>query len=174
MPSVFLGLGSNQGDRIASLRSAVAAFRSSSDMKVIRVSAVYETEAHTRRPGESQEAYLNAVVHVETILSPEDTLTFARELERSAGRRPDRQRWDPRPLDIDLLAYDAEIRSDDDLTLPHPRLANRRFVLQPWADIAPNFVVPPPFDESVRTLLDRCPDTAEVRRTDRSLEPSST
>jgi 2-amino-4-hydroxy-6-hydroxymethyldihydropteridine diphosphokinase len=56
------------------------------------------------------------------------------------------------------------------LTLPHPRLAERRFVLRPWADLAPNLVVPPPFDAPVRDLLDRCPDAASIRRTDHALD----
>lgn len=173
MSTAFIGLGSNEGDRAAHLQSAVAAFESSPEVEILRVSPVYETEAHTRRPDESQGAYLNAVVQIETVLSPEGLLAFARDIEREAGRVRDRQRWAPRTLDVDLLSYDAETRNDDQLTLPHPRLANRRFVLQPWTDIAPNFVVPPPFDESVRALLAQCPDTATIGRTDVSLDPNS-
>jgi 2-amino-4-hydroxy-6-hydroxymethyldihydropteridine diphosphokinase len=68
-----------------------------------------------------------------------------------------------------LLAVDDITCQTDDLTLPHPRLAERRFVLQPWADLAPNFVVPPPFDQSVQSLLDECADETKIRRTDHAL-----
>lgn len=173
MSTTFVGLGSNQGDREAHLKSAVVAFRRGKDIDLITVSPVYETEAHTLHPEGSQRSFLNAVARLETVVSPEQLLTFAQEIERSEGRQPDGHQWAARPLDLDLLAYDADTRTDSNLTLPHPRLANRRFVLRPWADIAPTFAVPPPFNETVGTLLDQCPDTSSVRRTDVQLDQST-
>jgi 2-amino-4-hydroxy-6-hydroxymethyldihydropteridine diphosphokinase len=94
-------------------------------------------------------------------------LLVAQELERAEGRPPEeeRRRWAPRVLDVDLLVVGDVVRDTPALTLPHPRLADRRFVLQPLADVNPDLHVPAPFDATVRELLDRCPDDADVVRT---------
>jgi 2-amino-4-hydroxy-6-hydroxymethyldihydropteridine diphosphokinase len=125
---------------------------------------MYETEAHTLAPDEEQPPFLNAVVEAEVACSPERLLRLAQRLERAEGRAADRERWAPRSLDVDLLVVGAATRQSDVLTLPHPRLAERRFVLRPWADLAPNLVVPPPFDATVRALLAACSDAAAVQR----------
>jgi 2-amino-4-hydroxy-6-hydroxymethyldihydropteridine diphosphokinase len=127
------------------------------------VSPVYETEAHTRGE-ETQPAFLNAVLGLTGPVTPEGLLQHAQTLEGDRGRERGGRRWAPRPLDIDVLAVGQQTRVLDTLTVPHPRLAERRFVLRPWADIAPNFAVPPPFDASVQTLLARCPDASRVER----------
>jgi len=141
---------------------------------VTAVSSVYESEAHTLRPDAQNPPFLNAVVQVSTTHSPKALLRLAHDLERAEGRRRDAQRWAPRPLDVDLLAYDEVVRDGESLTLPHPRLADRRFVLRPWADIAPNFVVPAPLQQPVHVLLERCVDTAEIHSTDLELNHSAT
>ena len=162
----FLALGSNQGDRRAALRGAVRAMAGAAPIEGVGVSPVYETEAHTRRPDEAQPAYLNAVVQLRMECSPETLLKRAWQWEVEAGR--DRQaeegRWQPRPLDVDLLVVGRVRRRTARLTLPHPRLAERRFVLRPWADLAPNLRVPAPFETTVETLLARCRDCAALRR----------
>lgn len=155
------------------LQAALARLNRSEGVAVVEVSPVYESEAHTLRPEEHQPPFLNAVVRVEATRSPEELLHIAHEVERAEGRQRGEQRWAPRPLDVDLLAYEDVVRDGDDLTLPHPRLGERRFVLRPWADLAPNFVVPPPFEQSVQVLLDQCPDIASIRRTDRDLDESA-
>ncbi len=166
MSTAYLGLGSNVGDRRAHLQGAVEGLQRRGDIRVSAVSPVYETEAHTWDPGETQPSFLNAVVEIEENSSPERLLRIAQALEREAGREPADEPWPPRPLDVDLLAVAHATRQSDALTLPHPRLADRRFVLRPWADLAPAFVVPPPFDASVEELLRACPDTAALRRTE--------
>lgn len=166
--SVFLALGSNLGDRAAYLRGAVAAFRQHPAVQVVAVSPVYESTAHVL-PEQAQPDYLNAVVWLRTTLAPETLLDFCLQLEAAAGRVRT-MRWAPRTLDLDLLAWDDLVRCDARLTLPHPRLAARRFVLQPWADLAPDFYVPAPFCATVAELLQRCPDRAPLRRTGVSLE----
>lgn len=171
MATAFLGLGSNRGSRPEHLRSAVVALRDAENVDLVAESPVYETEAHTRASDETQSPFLNAVLQVEATLRPTELLSLLQDIERAEGRQKRRRRWAPRVLDIDLLAYDQLVRSDDDLTLPHPRLAERRFVLRPWADIAPTFVVPAPFEASVRALLGQCSDTAVVRSTDLDLFP---
>lgn len=168
---VFLALGSNLGDRHAALRGAVRALQGNDRMRGVRPSPVYESEAHTLAPGETHPAYLNAVVQGHTTRSPEALLQMAWRLEADAGRdrASEEERWQPRPLDVDLLVCGHTTRQTDRLQLPHPRLAERRFVLRPWADLAPNLRVPAPFDERVSVLLARCPDRAALRRTDCAL-----
>ena len=159
---VFIGLGANLGDRLHTLRQAVEGLGAHPQIEIVAVSPVYETSAHTLPPHAPQPPYLNAVVGLRTRLSPEALLAFAHTLEEAAGRRrADVPRWSPRPLDLDLLLYGQEQRSGDEtggLILPHPRLGERRFVLCPLADLAPNFSVPPPFSATVGDLLARCPD----------------
>lgn len=169
MRSAYLGLGSNLGDRWAHLRTAVAGLGETEGVRVTACSPVYETEAHTTDPSEEQPSFLNAVLEVAVDCSPEQLLRLAKRLEREEGRTGNSERWAPRPLDVDLLIVGTEERHSDPLTLPHPRLADRRFVLRPWADIAPDVRVPPPFDATVQDLLAACPDTATVRRLDGSL-----
>ena len=165
MTTAYLGLGSNQGDRAQHLQAAVEGLHAADGLRVSAVSPVYETEAHVRGPDEEQPAFLNAVVAIETKCTPEEVLRTAQAIEQKEGRvrKESAPRWQPRPLDIDLLVVGEETRATDTLSLPHPRLAERRFVLRPWADLAPNLRVPPPFDTTVRALLLRCSDTADVR-----------
>jgi len=176
MPTAYLGLGSNEGDRIGHLRAAAERLQRDDRLRVQAASPVYETKAHTVSPDEEQPSFLNAVLHVAADCDPEALLRIAQKVERAEGRvrDEDHQKWRPRPLDIDLLAMGAVTRQTDTLTLPHPRLAERRFVLRPWADLAPNFVVPPPFDQSVQSLLNQCPDTTHIRRIEHTLVDRST
>ena len=171
MSVAFLGLGSNVGARQVHLQRAVDGLSCCAEVTVGAVSPVYETEAHTLRPHEEQRSFLNAVVQVRTTRSPEALLRAGQTLEAQEGRAAsgERERWAPRPLDVDVLAVDDCTVSTDALVLPHPRIGERRFVLRPWADLAPNFVVPPPFDAAVHVLLDRCPDTGAVTRTSSAL-----
>lgn len=170
MTRAYLGLGSNEGGRRAHLQAAVEGLHEAPDIEVRAVSPVYETEAHTTTRDETQPAFLNAVLEVVAGCQAEQLLARAHAVERAEGRtRAGAERWAPRPLDVDLLTVGARTCRTDTLTLPHPRLADRRFVLEPWADLAPDVVVPPPFDATVRALLEACPDTTAVRRTDRRL-----
>lgn len=138
----FLGLGSNLGDRRGHLRRAVAALPD-----VVAVSGVYETDPVGGPPG--QGAYLNAVVELETDLSPRDLLELAQRLERDAGRVRT-ERWGPRTLDVDVLVVGDLVVDEPDLRVPHPRLGERAFVLVPLSDLAPGIAGPRPDDPSVR------------------------
>jgi 2-amino-4-hydroxy-6-hydroxymethyldihydropteridine diphosphokinase len=136
----FLGLGSNLGDRMALLQSAV---RSIPD--VVKVSPVYETAPVGGPPG--QDPYLNVVVEVLTALSPRQLLELARRLETESGRVRT-VKDGPRTLDVDvLLVGDLEV-DEPDLKVPHPRMWERRFVLAPLADLAPDLVD----DDSLQTV----------------------
>lgn len=128
----FLGLGSNLGDRVRYLRDAVATL---SDVGLVAVSPVYETDPVGGPPG--QDPYLNLVVELHTDRTPRDLLGVCRRLETAAGRVRD-ERWGPRTLDVDVLWVDGVTLDDPDLTVPHPRLWERRFVVAPLHDLAPD------------------------------------
>jgi 2-amino-4-hydroxy-6-hydroxymethyldihydropteridine diphosphokinase len=135
----YLGLGSNEGDRAAHLQFAVEGLAERAG-RVAAISPVYETEPVGGPP---QPDYLNAVVAVETALSPRELLGVAKALEAEAGREPPEpgKRWGPRPLDIDVLMVGDERVDEPDLVVPHPRIHQRAFVLAPLADVAPELVV---------------------------------
>ena len=131
----FIGLGSNLGDRTATLRTAVSALPD-----VVAVSPVYETDP-VGGP-DDQPPFLNLVVELATDLSPRDLLEIAHQLEAAAGRvrlEPD----GPRTLDVDILLVGELTVDEPDLVVPHPRMFRRRFVLAPLADLAPDLVTPP-------------------------------
>lgn len=135
MTRAFLGLGSNLGDRIAHLRAAVAGLRD-----VAAVSSVYET-APVGGP-DDQGPYLNLVVELDTPLDPWGLLAVCQQAEAAAGRERE-VRWGPRTLDVDVLWIDGEIVDEPDLQVPHPRMWERRFVLAPLAELAPELVPVP-------------------------------
>lgn len=131
MTRAFLGMGSNLGDRARYLRDAVAALRD-----VVAVSPVYETAPVG---GPDQGAYLNIVVELDTSLHARGLLRECQRLE-AAAERVREERWGPRTLDVDVLWVDGEVVTQPDLVVPHPRMRQRRFVLAPLADLAPELV----------------------------------
>lgn len=135
MCEVFLGLGSNLGDRAGLLNRAVAALESLGEA---RQSRWYETAA-VGLPGAP--AFLNGVVRLETDLAPDDLLRQTRDIERQLGRDA-LGRAGSRTIDIDILLYGDRVVSRPGLEIPHPRLHQRAFVLVPLAELAPNFVHP--------------------------------
>ena len=128
----YLGIGSNLGDRLANLQSAVYGL-AAAGVAVVAVSRVYETEPVG---GPEQPRYLNAVVAVDTELSARELLGIAQDLERAA-ERVRAERWGPRTLDVDLLLVGEEDVSEPDLEVPHPRMWERGFVMAPLGDVAP-------------------------------------
>lgn len=134
----MLGLGSNLGDRRRYLRGAVDQL-ASEGIEVTAVSPVYETAPVGGPP--DQQPYLNAVVAIDTDLSPHDLLAVCHRLE-AAAERVRTVRWGPRTLDVDVLWIDDVVVDEPDLQVPHPRMAERRFVMAPLRDIAPELVPP--------------------------------
>ena len=130
LPAIYLGLGSNLGDRERNLSAALR--RLEPLVRVEAVSSLYETDPVGP---EDQPAYLNAACRVVTGLSPRALLRHAQEVEHEIGRR-DHTRWGARPIDIDLLLYGDTVMDEDGLRIPHPELAKRAFVLVPLAEIA--------------------------------------
>ena len=133
---VFLGLGSNLGDRLENLERGLRTL--GERMKLVKCSSIYETEPWGFV---DQPAFLNCVVEGETSDSPEGVLEILKEAEKRAGRR-DSFTWGPRVFDADLLFYGRRIVNLPQLTVPHPRMQERAFVLVPLAEIAPDFVHP--------------------------------
>ena len=136
----YLGIGSNLGDRAAHLQGAVRGLAATPGVTVVGVSAVYETAPVGGPP---QPDYLNAAVAVRTALSARELLGVAQRLERDADRVR-AERWGPRTLDVDVLLVAGEEVHEDDLDVPHPRLAERGFVLAPLADLDAGPGIPPP------------------------------
>lgn len=158
--STFLGLGSNLGDRATSLRAAVRALDEYAEIAVdfgAGVSSLYETAPSGGPPGQGD--YLNACVRVDTTLGAYDLLAAVHTIEASLGRVR-RTRWGERTIDIDLLLYGEAIITDTALSIPHRRLHERRFVLEPLAEIA-GAVVHPVLRQTVAALL-RDLDTADA------------
>jgi len=139
--TAYIALGSNLGDREQTIESARAALDLHPRITTIRCSPLIETEP-IGQPG--QGAYLNGVTEIETTLSPRDLLSVLLEIERSLGRirHETDQRWGPRTLDLDLILYADRVIDEPGLTVPHPRMHERRFVLEPLASIAPRAVHP--------------------------------
>jgi 2-amino-4-hydroxy-6-hydroxymethyldihydropteridine diphosphokinase len=155
---VFIGLGSNQGDRQGSLSQAIEAL-AWSGVRPVMCSSVYCTD-----PLEviDQEEFLNQVVGCMTALSPEEILQVCLTVERSLGRRRTRDKG-PRGIDLDLLLCGDDIREDDFLRVPHPRMHLRRFVLVPLVEIAPE-ARHPTLGKTAAELLQSCPDRSRVER----------
>ena len=139
MTRAHLALGSNLGDRLGYLQGAVTALAASPEVVIVRTSRVYETAPVG---GPAQGPYLNAVIAVDTTIDAADLLAVAQRLEAEAGRVRG-ERWGPRPLDVDVLLVGDERVDSVGLTLPHPRMWERGFVLAPLADVAPELVTTP-------------------------------
>jgi 2-amino-4-hydroxy-6-hydroxymethyldihydropteridine diphosphokinase len=175
MAKVFLSVGSNMGDRAALLRQAVERLRGLPDVRFVDASPVYWTEPWERRPGENSQSretwFFNCVVAIETTLEPPSLLERVQDLERAMARtrgtgRLEDQRYEPRPLDIDILLYDDRvISSHDHLHIPHLLMHERAFVLRPLADLAPELEHPVLY-QTIRELLEALADEHEVRPSD--------
>ncbi len=156
MAIVYLGLGSNLGSRCANLRAGVVALPPA--VNVLAESSIYETPAWgvTEQP-----AFLNMVLRCETRLAPLALLQVIKQLERDLGRFPS-VRYGPRLIDIDILFYDDLVLTSSELTIPHPLLHERAFVLVPLAEIAPD-LIHPRLNKTIRALLETV-DRSGIRR----------
>ena len=174
MPRVFLSFGSNMGDRVEALRQAVERLRALHDVSFVDASPLYQTEPWEQRPGEQMDRgawFFNCVVAIDTTLPPPTLLAELQAIEsalgrvRGAGTQED-QRYEPRPLDIDILLYgDQVLALSDALQVPHLLMQDRGFVLRPLADLAPDMEHPTLY-QTIRELVAALDDEHEVRVSD--------
>lgn len=158
--NVFIALGTNQGDRELNLLRAVAEIGKLPQTRITALSGFYDTEPVG--PVE-QPNFLNAVIRVETSLTPRGLLTELQRIETEVFRRKRDVHWGPRSLDLDILLYGDLILDDEGLVIPHPRLNERRFVLVPLAEIAPA-VIHPGMGSRADELLRSLPPGERVTR----------
>jgi 2-amino-4-hydroxy-6-hydroxymethyldihydropteridine diphosphokinase len=152
----FILAGSNLGDRKANLRFALASLAKAG--AVLKISSFFETEPVGFL---DQPWFLNMAIALETALPPSALLSLCQKIEESCGRVRTFPNA-PRTLDLDILLYGHEVINEPDLIIPHPRLPERRFALEPLAQIAPDFIHPV-LNRSIRSLLETCSDQSEVR-----------
>jgi 2-amino-4-hydroxy-6-hydroxymethyldihydropteridine diphosphokinase len=152
---IFLGLGSNIGDRAANLKDAIKLL----GIPIVAISSMYETEPVDYL---DQPWFLNQVLQCETSFHPLKLLEQCQKVENELGRTRAISKG-PRIIDIDLLFYNDEVMNTAELTIPHPSIPQRKFVLVPLAEIAPDFVHPE-LNLTIRKLLERCPDKSAVKR----------
>jgi 2-amino-4-hydroxy-6-hydroxymethyldihydropteridine diphosphokinase len=158
MNTAYLGLGSNLGNRMAFLRSGRDTLVDQSGIVLIRAAGVYETEA-VGGPPESP-LFLNTALQIETSLDPQQLLATCMAVEDEFGRsRP--VRWSPRTLDIDILFYADLVICEENLTIPHPRLQGRAFVLAPLREIAPD-LRHPLLEQTITALAAGCAGVEEL------------
>lgn len=152
---IFIALGSNLGERHQNLQSAVELLR----VEILKSSSLYQTEpvGYLDQPW-----FLNSVISIRTDLSPVDLLRRCQEVEGKLGRKRDIPKG-PRTADLDILFFDQLVLNTPELILPHPAIADRRFVLEPLNEIAPDFIHPVS-RKRISELLQACPDQSIVRR----------
>ena len=166
MPTLYLLIGGNQDDRRQIIAHTTDLIRQRIG-SVIDSSYIYETEPWgTFADGETVQSFYNQALKVRTLLTPHEALNEAQLIERILGRRrgeKNSQLYSSRPIDVDLIFYDSLVMVTHYLTLPHPRMHLRRFVLVPMCDIAPNYTHPV-LNKTMKQLLDECTDTSSCSR----------
>ena len=159
--TVFIGFGSNVGDRVDFCDRAVTLLSLLPHSRLLGVSLLYETEPVRDRIDPGEGWFLNGVVQLETHITPRSLLTTLQEIERSLGRDDD-NRSGPRTIDLDILFYGEHVIKEPGLTVPHPRLHQRRFVLMPMNELDPLWVHPM-LTRSMAQLLTDTKDQSQVR-----------
>ncbi|MHB8172471.1 MAG: 2-amino-4-hydroxy-6-hydroxymethyldihydropteridine diphosphokinase [Thermincolia bacterium] len=137
MIKVYLGMGSNLGDPVAYLKQGLAELQKQTRIKVLATACVYKTEPIGYQ---EQDWFANTVIEVETSLTPQELLQVLQVIENHLGRERT-IRWGPRTLDLDILLYGEEVINNPDLEIPHPRIAERAFVVAPLAELAPELTL---------------------------------
>ena len=158
--TVYLSLGSNIGNRESNLAQATMALSINFDISNITSSSYYDT---VPLYNENQPNFLNSVVRFKTKLKPFDILDISQKVEKMLGRPTPREKNQPRIIDIDILYHGDAIIETDELILPHPMIAFRKFILIPFAEIEPEFQIPHS-NMHIKELIKHCPDTSVVKR----------
>ena len=154
----YLSIGSNMGDRLETFRRAFEILGNNPQIDLLSCSSLYETDpvGYTE-----QDCFLNAVIKVQTTLNPEELLKTCMDVEQELGRKREK-RWGPRTLDLDILLYNHENIESEILSVPHPRMHERGFVIIPLMELTPEIRLPN-IDESLSELLEKSSDKKGVR-----------
>jgi 2-amino-4-hydroxy-6-hydroxymethyldihydropteridine diphosphokinase len=158
MKQVYLGLGTNLGNREENLKQAIEKIREFIG-PVVRISSVYETEPWGFI---SENKFLNMVAETETDLKPSGLLGRLLMIESMLGRLREGKEYKSRTIDIDILLFGMRVTNNEDLKIPHPRMHERRFILVPLCEIAPD-LIHPVLNKDIKTLLKECKDCSAVR-----------
>jgi 2-amino-4-hydroxy-6-hydroxymethyldihydropteridine diphosphokinase len=145
---VYIGIGSNLGNKRENYREALERVAKLPKTRIIKESSVYESQPH----GDSKEWYINGVIEIETEMKPELLLAKLKNIERAMGRKKVRKKWGARIIDLDILLCDALIMNKKNLKIPHPEMHQRKFVLIPLSELAPQ-VIHPVLSASISELL---------------------
>jgi len=154
---VYIGIGSNVGNKRENFFEAVTRLAKLPDTRVLKESSLYESEPL----GEAKEWYVNGAVEIETRLKPDMLLKKLKNIERSMGRKKIKKRWGARIIDLDILLYDSAVVKKKTLRIPHPEMATRKFVLIPLGEIAPQ-VVHPELGVTISDLLIKIKDDKKI------------
>jgi len=159
MNKVYLGLGTNVGNKKSNLKRTVAKFKENKNFTNIKISSIYETKPY----GEiEQDNFLNAVIYLETSFSLNELFVFTKKLEKEIGRIK-RENWGPREIDIDILLYNSLIYKDERITIPHKDLLNRDFVLVPLLEID-DTIIHPEEKKEIKQFLSELTDQYIVKK----------
>ncbi|MEK6566696.1 MAG: 2-amino-4-hydroxy-6-hydroxymethyldihydropteridine diphosphokinase [Bacteroidota bacterium] len=158
---IYIGLGSNVGDRFGYLDSAVKELNELSSTKVVGMSSVYQTEPYGNK---DQPEFLNMAVELESSMDAGELFSRLKSIEAKLGRHST-ERWGPREIDLDLLYFGRQVVNQKNLQVPHPVIGHRRFVLVPLNEIA-HFFIDPVRRKNISELLAECTDAGVVRKTE--------
>ena len=148
---IFLSLGTNLGHRLTNLNEALLLISNNTDIEVLSKSKVYETSPIENK---NQDYFLNQVIEIKTKIEPIDLLNFTQKIESKMGREKHSKKYQPRIIDIDILSYNKLILDKQNLCIPHSKIKFRKFILKPWTDIAPNYILPNS-KSTIKELLER-------------------
>ena len=158
MIDCFLSLGSNMGNKLENISNAIRFIELSPENFFLSKSEIYESRAMYNT---NLENFYNAVIKIKTDLPPMELLVFVKDIEKQMGRLKTTERYSERPIDIDILSYGDKIIDSKELTIPHPHIKERKFVLKPWSDIDSNYILARS-NKKISDLLDETSDNSKL------------